>query len=129
MVTKANSYKKSVKELKKKLLGQFGERIDSIVLYGSAARDQYRYLESDIDILVIGREENGQTKSEISSAIGEIDLDNSTATSLVYLSRENFKRFLKWGSPFLYNVLEEGIILYDNGTFEEVRRSLVKAGG
>lgn len=128
MVTKTDSYKKSVEELKKKLVSRFGEIIDSIILYGSAARGQYRPLESDIDILVIGRDDNHSTKSAISSAIGSIDLDNSTATSLVYISRENFRRYLEWGSPFLENVLEEGITLYDNGTFEKVRRSLVKAG-
>ncbi|MBN1188167.1 MAG: hypothetical protein JXA46_00290 [Dehalococcoidales bacterium] len=67
-------------------------------------------------------------KSAISSAIGQIDLDSATATSLVYISRENFRRYLEWGSPFLENVLEEGITLYDNGTFEKVRRNLVKEG-
>jgi predicted nucleotidyltransferase len=128
MLTQNNTYKKSVEELKKKILSQFSGIIDSIVLYGSAARGQYRPQESDIDILVIGLDDNATIKTEISSAIGVIDLANSTATSLVYISRENFRRYLEWGSPFLENVLEEGITLYDNGTFEKVRRSLVKAG-
>jgi uncharacterized protein len=129
MPAKTNSYKKSVKELKSRLTEQFGERIHSIILYGSAARGQYRHLESDIDILVIGLDDNAKTKSDISSAVGEIDLKNATATSLVYLSHDNFRRYLEWRSPFLDNVLEEGITLYDNGTFEEVRRNLVTAGG
>jgi predicted nucleotidyltransferase len=128
MVTKTDSDKKTVEEAKKKLVSQFGRTIDSIVLYGSAARGQYRPMESDIDILVIGRDDNGLINSEISGAIGSIDLDNATATSLVYISRENFRRHLEWDSPFLENVLEEGITLYDNGTFEKVRRSLIKAG-
>jgi predicted nucleotidyltransferase len=111
------SYKKSVEELTQNLLAQLGHRIDSIILFGSAARGQYRPLESDIDILVIGQDDTGSMKSELSSIIGTIDLENSTATSLVYISIENFRRYLEWGSPFLENVLEEGIVLYDNGTF------------
>ncbi len=99
-----------------------------MVLYGSAARGQYRPLGSDTGILVIGRDDNGSIKSVITSTIGSMDLDNSTAISLGYISRENFRRYLEWGSPFLQNVLEEGIILYDHGTFEKVSRSLVKAG-
>lgn len=123
------AYQKSIEKLKKELLTRIGDRIDSIVLYGSAARGKYRHLESDIDILIIGQDyENSPVKAEISATIGNIDLQNSTATSLVYLSRGNFRRYLEWGSPFLESVLEEGVILYDTGIFEQVRRSLVKAG-
>ena len=128
MVTRTKPYQKSMEELKKELLTRLGQRIDSIILYGSAARGQYRPLESDIDVLVVGRGDDGSIKREISGIIGSIDLENSTATSPVYLSRENFRRYLEWGSPFLENVLEEGVVLYDNGTFEQVRRSRVKAG-
>ena len=128
MVTRTKPYQKSMEELKKELLTRLGQRIDSIILYGSAARGQYRPLESDIDVLVVGRGDDGSIKREISGIIGSIDFENSTATSPVYLSRENFRRYLEWGSPFLENVLEEGVVLYDNGTFEQVRRSRVKAG-
>ena len=128
MVTRTKPYQKSMEELKKELLTRLGQRIDSIILYGSAARGQYRPLESDIDVLVVGRGDDSSIKREISEIIGSIDLENSTATSPVYLSRENFRRYLEWGSPFLENVLEEGVVLYDNGTFEQVRRSRVKAG-
>ncbi|MDO8637396.1 MAG: nucleotidyltransferase domain-containing protein [Dehalococcoidia bacterium] len=129
MVTRTKPYRKSMEELKKELLTRLGQRIDSIILYGSAARGQYRPLESDIDVLVVGQGNDGSIKREISEIIGSIDLENSTATSPVYLSRENFRRYLEWGSPFLENVLEEGFVLYDNGTFEQVRRNRVKAGG
>ncbi|MCL4458751.1 MAG: nucleotidyltransferase domain-containing protein [Chloroflexi bacterium] len=127
MATQTKAYQKSIEQLKREILSRIGDRIDSIVLYGSAARGEYRPLESDIDILVIAEDDNSSLKAEISSVIGEIDLRNATATSLVYLSRSNFRSYLGWGSPLLESVLEEGVILYDNGTFELVRRSLVKA--
>ena len=129
MVTRTKPYQKSMEELKIELLTRLGQRIDSIILYGSAARGQYRPLESDIDVLVVGRGDDSSIKREISGIIGSIDLENSTATSPIYLSRENFRRYLEWGSPFLENVLEEGVVLYDNGTFEQVRRKRIKAGG
>lgn len=123
MVTRTKHYQKSMEELKKELLTRLGQRIDSIILYGSAARGQYRPLESDIDVLVVGRDDDSSIKCEISATIGSIDLENSTATSPVYLSRENFRRYLEWGSPFLENVLEEGVVLYDNRTFHLAKNS------
>jgi len=120
-------YQKSIEELKKELPSRLGRRIDSIILYGSAARGEYRPMKSDIDILVIGGGDKG-LKGEVSRIIGDIDLNNSTATTLVYLTSNVFKQYLKWGSPFLEAVVEEGMVLYDRGTFEQVLRSHVKAG-
>ncbi|MBI4333208.1 MAG: nucleotidyltransferase domain-containing protein [Chloroflexi bacterium] len=128
MVARTKSYREVAEELKKALVAELGSKIDAVVLYGSAARGQYRPLESDIDILVIGQDVGGSVKAQISATMGDIDLENSTATSLVYLSRENFRRYLEWGSPYLENVLEEGVALYDNGTFQQVRGSRIKAG-
>ncbi|TET44685.1 MAG: YIP1 family protein [Dehalococcoidia bacterium] len=39
----------------------------------------------------------------------------------------SFKENLERGSPFLESVIEEGVVLYDDGTFEQVRRSLIEA--
>lgn len=122
-------HQKTAREFREEVLSEAGDRIISIVLYGSAARYEYRFPDSDIDILVILRERDKQLEDTISRISTSIDLENTTATSLVYLSRGEFEKFLHWDSPFLENVVEEGVILYDDGTFEQVRRGLVKASG
>ncbi len=121
------TYEKAIDYIKSKVVAKLGERINSIILYGSATRGEYRPWESDIDILVVASNEDKGLRSVISQTIGDIDLENGTCTSLIYLSKANFKRYLEWGSPFLESVIAEGIVLYDDGTFEQVRRSLVEA--
>lgn len=121
------SYEKTIAGMKSKLVAKLGGRINSIILYGSAARGEYRAWESDIDILVIASNEDSGLQGAISQIISDIDLENATCTSLIYLSEANFKRYVEWGSPFLESVIEEGVVLYDDGTVEQVRRSLVEA--
>jgi len=126
-VSEVQAYKKAIDHIKSKLVAKLGERINSIILYGSAARGEYQPWESDIDILVIVSNEDKGLQGAISQIIGDIDLENATCTSLICFSEANFKRYLEWGSPFLENVIEEGVVLYDDGTFEQVRRGLVEA--
>ena len=121
------TYEKVIDHIKSKIVAKLGEKINSIILYGSAAKGKYRPWESDIDILVIASNEDRGLQDAISEIIGDIDLENATCTSLIYLSEANFKRYLEWGSPFLESVVEGGVVLYDDGTFEQVRRSLVEA--
>jgi len=121
-----NVYKKTIEQFKKDGITKFQDKITSIILYGSAARGEYRQWESDIDLLVIGNEDKS-LEQELSKITGEIDLENGTATSLVYFSEMQFKRYFNLGSPFLEDVLEGGIILYDNGFFERFRKGIIKA--
>ena len=126
-MSEVQTYEKTIDYIKSKVVAKLGERINSIILYGSAAKGEYHLWESDIDILVIVSNEDKGLQSAISQIIGDVDLENATCTSLIYLSEANFKRYLEWGSPFLESVIEEGVVLYDDGTFEQVRRSLVEA--
>jgi len=118
-------YQLVTRELKELFVKEFKDKIDSIVLFGSATKGRYREGESDIDILIVAEDDSLYDK--ILDIVIEVDLEHSTATSLVYLTKEKFDNYLKWGSPFLENVIEEGVVLYDNGTFKRVRKSIVKA--
>jgi predicted nucleotidyltransferase len=117
-------YRRTIDELKKSV-SELGLPIDSLILYGSAARGEYKGIDSDIDILVISEDKTNSTYEKILRIASDIDLKNSTATSLVYFSREEFERIAPI-SPFLETVAQEGITLYDNGTFERFRAGLVK---
>jgi len=117
-------YKKTIEELKRRLVSELGDRIDSIILYGSVARNEARE-ESDIDILVIIKDKDIKIYDKISKIRTDIDLDNNTLTSLVSLSRRELERYIELGSPFIESVIEEGVILYDNGNFEKLRKSII----
>jgi predicted nucleotidyltransferase len=116
------NYKATLRELKEGLIKELGDDLKSLILYGSVARGDFGP-ESDIDILIITR---GKQSAEKASDIKyDIDLKNGTFTSLFYSLQGELERKVSMGSPFLLNVMEEGKVLYDNGTWERLRQSTV----
>lgn len=121
------TYTKAVAQLKDKLVKELGDKIESIVLYGSVAKNT-AHEDSDIDILIVTRDEDKRLYDRISKIRTKIDLDNNTVTTLVHVSIEEVERYAKLGSPFIKSVAQEGVILYDKGIFKKVRGSLVAKG-
>ena len=117
------AYEKIVAHLTERLVEDLGDKIESIVLYGSVARNE-AHEDSDIDILVVTRDDDRKLYDRISKIRTRIDLDNNTLTALVQMSRNELERYLKLGSPFMESVAEEGVVLYDSGFFEKIRGSL-----
>jgi len=120
-------YKQVVEELKEKIIHNLKDRINSLILYGSVVEGKARK-ESDIDILIIAKDNDKKIYNEISKIRTHIDLENKTLTSLVFLSRVEVEKYLKLGSPFLWQVLREGLVLYDDGVFKRIRESFLKKG-
>lgn len=116
------AYEKIVAQLSKKLVEELQDKIESIVLYGSVARDE-AHEDSDIDILVVTRDYDRKLYDRISKIRTRIDLDNNTLTVLVHMSRDELERYVKLSSPFIENVLKEGVTLYDNGFSKKTRES------
>ncbi len=121
-------YKQAIQELRDRLVKELGDKINSLILYGSAARGEAGE-ESDIDILVITRDDDRRVYDQISGIRTDVDLKNGTLTSLVAFSRAEVEKYLKLGSPFIEDVIEEGVILYDDGTFRGLRGSLTAESG
>ena len=119
------SQRRVAKCLADRLLGHFGDKIEAIVLYGSVARGEAER-ESDIDLLIIVPE--GEIRKQVLSLSYDVDLEFGTVTSHVYMTPQEFERYLSWGDPFLREVLKEGVILYDRGFYSRVRGSLLKQG-
>jgi len=119
-------YEKTVLQQKDRLVKELGARIDSIILYGSVARKEARE-ESDIDLLIVTPDKS--IRREVVSISYEVDLENGTFTSHVYVTPQEFEKYVEWGDPFLKEVLRQGMVLYDNGTYSAIRRRLLKAGG
>ena len=123
MIDMLSIHKKIAEELKRRLVSELGDRIDSIILYGSVARNEARE-ESDIDILVVIKDKDIEIYDKISKIRTDIDLDNNTLTSLLLLSRKELERYIKLGSPLIEGIMKEGAILYDDGNFEKLRKSI-----
>jgi len=117
------SYAKAVEQLKNRLVNELGDKIESIVLYGSVAKNTASE-ESDIDVLVIARDDEIGLYDKISKIRTQVDLENNTLTALVYVTSEELEHYAKLGSPFMKSVSEEGMILYDRGVFKKLRGSI-----
>lgn len=121
------SYVNVASELRDRLVGELGDRIEAIVLYGSVAKNT-AHEESDIDVLVVTRGDDGSLCDRVSEIRTEIELKNYALTALVHVTGEELERYAKLGSPFVKSVAEEGVILYDRGIFKKLRGSLLGKG-
>ncbi len=102
-------YKNVVEEFRERILKELGEKIRMIIVYGSVARKEAKK-DSDIDILIVAKERNKEIYDRISRIRTEIDIKNSTLTSLVILSEDEFRNRAKL--PFISSVLKEGVVIY-----------------
>jgi len=125
MFTVTASYAKTVEQLGNRLVRELGNKIDSIVLYGSVAKNTASE-ESDIDVLVVARDDEIGLYDKISKIRTQVDLENNTLTAIVYVTCEEIEHFAKLGSPFMKSVSEEGVILYDRGIFKKLRGSILE---
>jgi uncharacterized protein len=120
-----NNYKSTLKDLKERLVEELGDKLDSIILYGSVARGDFGS-ESDIDLLLIV--EDKRLIDKVYEIGYGVDIKNNTVTSILIYSSGELRKNIKLGAPFVKNVISEGKIVYDNRTWEQLRSSLVGAG-
>jgi len=100
-------HKEAVEEFVRKLKEKFGSRIESIVVFGSYARGEWKE-ESDIDVLIIG----DVKLDEIIDVTYPILLKYRVYISLLVMSRDYFEMLKAEKTGFIENVLKEGITLY-----------------
>ena len=121
--THSERYRAAAEEFAQRVVHTLGDQVDSIVLYGSTARGEAGP-ESDIDILVVG-----PNTTFFWNSVGEIayDLtdegDFSFILSEFLLDREQLMELGRIGTPFIRDVISEGEVIHDNGTFSRVRSS------
>jgi predicted nucleotidyltransferase len=99
--------KQVLKEYHIRLLEILGGDLDSVLLYGSQARDEAR-AGSDIDVLCIMKTsfEYGDLISRTSLATAEISLKHDVVISRVFVTRA---AYTAQDSPFLMNVHKEQV--------------------
>jgi predicted nucleotidyltransferase len=109
-------------------------RLTSICLYGSVARGTARR-DSDVDLLVVSDDFSGSLASRVEHVLqdlerkvsGEVErlrkYEVDTGLSIYPLRREEVLRL----PPILLDLTEDGIVLYDEGSFLERTLTRLKA--
>ena len=101
-------YRKSVNEFVRRALEKYGDKIDSIILFGSVARGEAKE-DSDVDILVIG----DVGLEELVNISFPILLEHGKLISAKNMNRKHFDFLVREGYSFARNILREGMILYE----------------
>ncbi len=100
----------ALNQFKKILARKFGPEIISIHLFGSKARGD-AHIESDIDVLVTTQHEDWHLKEKIGRVATGILLDHGVYLSVKVVGQLLQQRLISMGSPFIRNVMREGIAL------------------
>ncbi len=117
-------YYKILERLKDLLISYYKERLISIVIFGSVARDTFRP-DSDIDILIIARDlPKGRLKrvkefeENVERGINEYINTNAKKGIYPYISPViKTPEEVKNGSPLFLDMTENAMILYDKDKF------------
>ena len=90
----------------------FGDKLVSVILYGSYARGDYEDF-SDIDIMALvdmDKMELGKHRRKVSSFSSNIGLEYDVLLCIKLQDKETFNKW-QYDLPFFMNVKREGIIL------------------
>jgi len=87
-------------------LEKYGEKIESIILFGSVARGEGKG-DSDIDILIVTKEEDFRLRRALIGIAFDILLETGENISVKALSKDEFERGKNFS--FLRNVILEGV--------------------
>lgn len=92
-----------------KRIKKFKQKIQAIYLFGSRARGTHRP-DSDYDLLLVVTENFSYSdKDKLYDAVMEVLFDTGRLISLKIRKETEYRRLLKMKTPFMQNVLREGI--------------------
>lgn len=92
------------------LLSPLRKEIKYIYLFGSRCRDDWRP-DSDYDILIVVEKKDRELKSRLYDIVMDILLDTGRLISLKIFTEAEFNRLRSIPTPFMENVMKEGIRL------------------
>lgn len=84
--------------------------IREMFLFGSRSRDDWRP-DSDYDILIVVDKKNRDVISRLYDAVMDILLDTGRLISLKIFTTSEFNRLREIPTPFMSNIIKEGIRL------------------
>ncbi len=101
---------KIAKQIKKELKAKLGDKLISVILYGSRARGDF-HDESDMDLLILTSENNSQVRTKINDIIYNYEYKNDfqmLISSKIY----NIQQYNKRNNPktsFFYSLHQDAI--------------------
>jgi len=106
----SNRERKALGLLVSRLKSTLGDNIIMIKFFGSKLRGDHSQ-DSDIDVFLVIKERNVEISDKIAEIHFNVDLEYNTNISLIILSEHEFNINKNFDTPFIENVLTEGISL------------------
>ena len=89
-------------------IGPLRAHIEAVYLFGSRSRGDFRP-DSDYDLLVVVRKRTKDLRDGLYDAVLDILLDTGKLISLKIMKKEEFSQCSSLATPFMQNVMREGI--------------------
>jgi len=100
-----NIIKKFIQKLKNTKLK---EEIEKIYLFGSRAKGTERP-DSDYDFLIVTSSNNKEFRDKIYDIVVDMLIETQKVISLKIFKKEEFEKLSQMQTPFMQNILKEGI--------------------
>ncbi len=110
-ITNSDKLNSLLPEIESKIRTTFGSKVLKIVLFGSYARGDYDR-ESDVDFLVVVDDENLDYYRKKRVELTNYYLDKESILLSIIIEKASVAERYKNHSPFLMNVVKEGIVVY-----------------
>lgn len=99
-------YQKTIDAFVNKVLENYRDKIESITLFGSVAREEVKD-DSDIDLLIVTNTEDFRLRRAVIGMAFDFLLDTGHNVSVKVLSKDDFERHKNFS--FLRKVTSEGV--------------------
>ena len=119
-----------IKKFSKKVLDKYGPYVKAIVAWGSVVRNEF-HSKSDIDVVILIDDTRGNLTKKIRGEIDDFmfkaaeETDKMLSPQPVWTITE-FVSMTRRCSPLAYNLLKDGVAVYDTGFFLTHKRLLEK---
>ena len=119
-------YEETARRFAERVREAFPSSVHAVVLYGSVARGTAGP-GSDIDVLVL-TSDGSPGRNELVNISESLDFENKYRTFLIAMpfTPDKLEELERGQFPIADAIIREGLVLYDDGTFERIR---TKAGG
>lgn len=110
--SRASSHERAAQAFAQQIRERVGESVETVLLYGSVARGEERGVGSDVDLLVVIRDE--ESRDEVAERVRDlaytIELERGVVLSLLVLTAAEYER--RRERPFFRHVQRDAEILY-----------------
>ncbi len=101
----------SIRLLLKRLLERFPDEVQQVSLFGSKARGDFD-ADSDIDVLVLVKNESWELRNSIWSLAARIELDYDVLFNVQVIGAERWKQMTQERFSLCRNVEKDGVLLF-----------------